>query len=234
MRSSSLFLLITCFIFVGLFISLVILPTGYTYDETCPTCQGKGTVTCETCHGNGKCWVCNGTGKIWYMPGDGWCAACQGTGECYTCGGKGWYTCGKCGGTGILVHWVYNLTGAAVTLSFISVLLFLGFFILNGFFCFLYLDFNEWIYDVENMGFLYNPVFMIWLFAKHRERWAKWQTVFSSMVSLFLGVSLFWLISFEQITQETFVTGTLVSIAVVVLFSFVFHKSYVSRLEASQ
>lgn len=235
LRSSSLFPLISSFIFVGLLISLFILPTGYTYNETCPRCQGDDTVTCEDCHGSGKCWVCGGDGKIDFMPPDSqWCAACQGTGICRTCGGKGWHMCGKCGGTGILVHWMYNLTGATVTLSFISVLLFLGFFVLSGFFSFFYLSFNEWVYEVEDMGFWFNSSFMTWLFARHRERWAKWQTGLNLILAIYFGVLLFWYFSPNKITQETFVTGTLLSIAVVSLFSLVFYKAYISRLEASQ
>jgi hypothetical protein len=234
LRSSSLFPLIAFLLFVSLLIFLLILPIDYTYDETCPTCQGKGTVTCESCHGSGKCWVCDGTGKIWYMPGDGWCAACQGTGICPTCGGKGWHTCGKCGGTGLLVHWMYTLAGSAVVPSIIGIFLFLGFFVLSGFFSAFYLSFNEWIYEVEDMGFWFNPSFMTWLFAKHRKRWAKWQTGLNLILAIYFGILLFGYFSLSHITQETFVTGTLLSIAVVSLFSLVFYKAYISRLEASQ
>lgn len=232
MRSSSFFPLIASLLFVSLLISLFILPIGYSYDETCPRCQGDGIATCETCHGSGICWVCDGTGKIWYM-NDSWCSACQGTGKCYTCGGKGWHTCGKCGGTGLLVHWMYNLIGATVAPSFVSVLLFLGLFILGYVASTFYLSFNEWVYEVEDMGFWFNPSFMTWLFARHRKRWVKWQTVLNLILSIYLGVLLFWLMSLRQITQETLVTGTLLSIPVVILFSILFYKAHISRLEAS-
>jgi hypothetical protein len=230
LRSSSFSpLMAATLLFVSLLVSLFIFPTGYTYDETCPKCQGNGTVTCETCHGSGKCWICNGTGRIWYM-NDGWCAACHGTGKCYTCGGKGWHTCGKCGGAGILTYFMYNLTGATVVLSLISVLLFLGLFVLSYAASAFYLSFNEWVYEVEDMGFWFNPSFMKWLFARHRKRWAKYQTVFDLIFSIFWGVLFFGLLSLRQITQETFAIGTLLNIAVVSLFSWCFYKSYISRL----
>ena len=234
MQSSNRFPLVASVIFVGLLISLFILPTRYTYDETCPKCHGKGTLTCTTCYGSGKCPICNGTGEIWYMPHDGWCAACRGTGKCYGCDGKGRHTCGECGGKGILVHWMYNLTGAIVTLSFISVLLFLGFFVLGLFSSAFHLSVNEWVYKVEDMDFWFNPSFMTWLFAKHRERWAKWQTGLNLIIAICFGTLLFWGSSLKKIAQETFATGTLSSVAVVVLFSLVFYKSYISTLKAPQ
>ena len=231
MRSSSFFPLIAFLFVLSILVSVFILPIGYTYDETCPTCQGKGTVTCETCHGDGKCWICGGDGIIDYMPpGSQWCAACSGTGKCYTCDGKGWHTCGKCGGTGLLVHWMYTSAGATVVPSIIGIFLFLGFFVLRNFFSDFYLSFNEWIYEVEDMDFWFNPSFMTWLFAKHRKRWAKWQTGLSLILAIYLAILLFWYFSLKEITQGVFVTGTLFSIGIVSLFSVIFYKSYVSRL----
>jgi len=233
LRSSTFFPLTASLLFVGLLISLFILPMGYTYDEICPRCHGDGTVTCENCHGSGMCWVCDGTGKIWYM-NNSWCAACQGTGKCYTCGGKGWHSCEECEGTGLLVHWMYNLTGATLASSFINVLLFLGLFTLCYVAIAFYLSFNEWVYEVEDMGFWFNPSFMTWLFAKHRKRWAKWTTGTSSILSIYLGASFFRLLSFKQITLQTFFVGTLLSIPVVILFSIFFYKSYTSKPTESQ
>jgi hypothetical protein len=50
---------------------------------TCPTCQGKGVIQCERCHGQGqfigvlsntKCSICKGVGKIR-------CPNCEGKGK---------------------------------------------------------------------------------------------------------------------------------------------------------
>jgi len=217
-------------VFVSLFVSLFILPTGYTYDETCPECKGEGTVICRDCSGDGICRSCGGDGEIFE---DWWCAACHGSGKCSTCEGKGWHTCIECEGTGLLVHWMYNLIGATVVPSFISVLLFLGLFYFSYAVSAFYLSFNEWIYQVKHMDFWFNPSFMTWLFAKHYERWAKWTTGISSILSIYLGVLLFGLLSFRQVILETFVAGILLSIPVVASFSILFYKAYVSKLKAS-
>jgi len=218
---------------IGLLVSVFVLPIGYTYDETCPKCKGSGNVTCETCHGSGECWICEGTGKIWYMPDDGWCAACNGTGICYTCGGTGWHTCKECFGSGLLVHWMYNLLGSTIVPSIISIFSFLGFFLVGVLGAVFHLSFNQWIYKVENMGFWFNPSFIPWLFAKHRKRWAKWEMGFSLIGAIWLGILLFLSLSMNKITKETFATGALFSIAIVGLFSFIFYKSYISRLGKS-
>jgi len=232
LRSLNFFPLIAFLTIASLFISMLILPIGHTYTETCPACQGNGTVTCEECNGSGKCPVCEGTGRIWYMPEtDNWCAFCQGTGICSTCGGKGWHECGKCGGEGFLTYWIYNLAGTTIILSFISIMLLIGSFILSIVASAIHLSFNEWIYEVDDMDFWFNPSFMTWLFAKDRKRWAKWQTAIVAIISMEFGVLLFGLISFKQITLETFLWGTIFSTAVVSSFSFFFYKSYISRLE---
>lgn len=116
----------------------------------------------------------------------------------------------------------------ATALSFINILSFLLFF---GF-CYVaaafHLSFNEWIYNVEDMSFWFNPSFMTWLFAKHRERWAKWATAFSLLCSLVWGFIPFRIILTWQMTQETFLLSILPSIVVASLFAFAFYKVCVS------
>lgn len=217
----------------GLFISAFALQTRYAYDEACSTCQGSGTANCEACYGSGKCWICNGTGEIWYMPEtDNWCAACRGTGICYACNGLGSYTCKVCGGTGILVHWMFTLTGSAIVLPIVNILLFLGLFVLGYVASAFYLSFNEWVYEVDDMGLWFNPSFMTWLFAKHPRRWAKWQTAINLILSVYFGTVLFWIASLKQITGEAFAGGVVFGIMTVGLFSLLFYKSYTSRLRA--
>lgn len=234
LRPTNLSLWLAVLLVVGLFVSLFAIPMGYTYDETCPRCQGEGTHTCETCSGSGKCWICEGTGEIWYMPeGSRWCAACQGSGICYTCGGPGWHGCEVCGGSGVLVHWMYTSIGSTIVLSVAEISLFLGLFLLSGFFAYFYLSFNEWVREVNDMGFWFNPSFMTWLFAKHRRRWAKWQTGINSVLAVYLGALLFWVAYLRQITWESLVVGILFSAILVGIFSLLFYKSYTSGLAES-
>jgi len=232
LQASSAYPLMASLLIASLFISLFILPIGYTYEETCTACQGRGTVTCESCHGSGKCWVCDGTGRIWYM-NDGWCAFCQGTGRCPTCGSKGWHDCGECGGEGVLFHWMYTPIGSTIVLSIVDVLLFLGLFVLSYAVTAFHLSFNEWVYEVKDMGFWFNPSFMTWLFAKQPKRWAKWQTVLNLIYAIFSGVFLLAFLSLRLITPESLAIGTVFSVAIVCLFSLIFYKTYISRLEES-
>jgi hypothetical protein len=232
LKSSSLLPLVAFLIILSLFALALALPIGYTYTETCPRCGGNGTVTCETCHGSGKCWICGGDGKIDYMPlGSQWCAACKGTGICYTCGGSGHHACAGCGGSGLLVHWMYTSAGSTTVLSIVSVFLFLVGFSLSHIASAIHLSFNEWIYNVDDMGFWFNPSFMTWLFANHRERWARWQTCLNLIFAIYFGVLLFWLFSYENLTQDSFFTGISAAIPITFLFSLVFYKTYTSRLE---
>jgi len=230
LRSSNLFPLMAFLLVAGLFVSLFILPIGYTYDETCPRCLSKGTLTCETCHGSGICPVCGGDGKIVL---GGWCSACNGGGKCYTCGGLGSYTCTQCWGRGFLTHWMYTALGSTVALSIINVFVFLGLFTLAYIGSSFSLSFNEWVYQVEDMGFWFNRSFMTWLFAKHPERWVKWQTAGNSILAIYLGVILFVMFSLKQVTGDSLVIGTLFGIMIVGLFSSLFYRTYTSRIEAS-
>jgi hypothetical protein len=115
-----------------------------------------------------------------------------------------------------------------IALSFINVLIFLLFFGFGYVAAAVHLSFNEWVYDVEDMNFWFNPSFMTWLFAKHRERWAKWETAFSLLCALILGLVPFMVISEGHIAQETFLLTYLPSIVVTGLFAFAFYKVCVS------
>ena len=223
--------MVTGLFVVGLLVSGFVLPVGYSYSEPCLTCQSKGTMLCQECNGSGKCWVCDGTGEIWYMPEDNnWCAACSGTGVCYKCNGVGSVACGACGGSGVLTHWFFTLAGSAVVLSVVNVLLFLGLFGLSYVGSAFHLGFNQWVYGVEDMGFWFNPSFMTWLFAKHRSRWARWQTGLNFILAVYLGGLLFWAATIGKISSEFLQTGFLLGLGLVLVFALLFYKSYTSRL----
>jgi len=227
MKPSSFYALGAALLLLVPIVSAFALPMGYTFDETCPRCHGDRFVNCEICYGSGKCWVCEGTGRIWYMPPDSnWCAACQGTGVCYRCGGSGSHGCEECEGRGFLTYWMFTQAGSATALSIIDVLLFLPFFGLSYAVSDFYLSFNEWVYNVRDMGFWFNPSFMTWLFAKHRKRWAKWQAGMNAMAAVFLGSAGFGVFSLHSVTADSFTAGILVSILIVSTFSFFVYKSW--------
>ena len=133
----------------------------------------------------------------------------------------------------VRAHWMYNLLGATIVHSIINIFAFLGFFFVGGFSAAFHLSYNEWIYNVENMSFWFNRSFMTWLFATHRERWAKWEVGFSLFGAILIGFLLFLSLSMKNITQETFTTGALFSSVIVGLFSFIFYKSYILKLRTS-
>jgi hypothetical protein len=95
------------------------------------------------------------------------------------------------------------------------------------------LSHNEWVYDVGDMDFWFNPMFDTWLFAKDRKRWAKWTTWGSAITALFLGPWLFLLFSYKSVTLDAFFAGVLVTIPITLLFSFVFYKTYTSGIQST-
>jgi hypothetical protein len=73
-----------------------------TRKQRCPSCDGKGVVSCPLCAGTGQCFgECEGTGHVR-------CAPCGGSGKdgstkdgtCHRCKGKGQEVCAACSGTG--------------------------------------------------------------------------------------------------------------------------------------
>ena len=212
----------------GLVVSVFVVPIAYTWSEVCSRCGGNGVHTCQQCGGSGVCWVCGGDGRVLDIPEGWWCAACQGTGKCGDCGGDGVVTCATCSGSGSVGHWMYNFFGSSVILSVFDVFLFLGFFVADFFFTAFYLGFNEWVYKVDDMGFWFNRSFHIWLFAKDRNRWAKWSSGFSGFGAVYFGVLLFWSLSLRNIAGDVLAGGFLISAFVTSLFAWLFYRYYTS------
>jgi hypothetical protein len=131
-------------------------------------------------------------------------------------------------------HWTFTPAGSAIVLSLIGVFMFLGSFLISGFFSAFYLSYNPWIYDVDDMGFWFNPSFMVWLFAKDRKRWAKWQTGANAFGAVYFGIILFLIFSLQYITPEAFILGAFFCVGIVSLFSFIFYKVYVSTIGESE
>jgi hypothetical protein len=205
-----IWILFTVVFFVFLSISPFILPMGYTYDKVCPEC-----------HGSGICWVCGGDGIIDYMPPESqWCAACHGSGKCY-----------KCDGTGLVAHWMYSSFGATIYSSWILIFSFLGLLLVSNVGLETSLLFNDWVYDVEGMDFLGNPMFMTWLYATDRRRWIRWAVPMIASAGILFGVAFSIIVFWGHITQESFLVGSFFSILLLFLFSFIFYNLYTKWLE---
>lgn len=210
-----------------LVLAAIVSPMGYSFDEVCSRCGGDGTVVCPDCYGSGVCESCGGDGVNqlgW------WCAFCGGTGRCRTCDGSGHLRCGDCLGRGFLVHWMFNISGVIIYSSLTNIFLFLGIFILEIYGSVFYLSFNEWIYQVKHMDFLFNPSFMIWLFAKDRKRWAKWSMGYVYVFTVIMGTILFQLITLGKIPSEIYGIGVIVGIVIFSLFTYLFYLSYTTKL----
>jgi len=126
---------------------------------------------------------------------------------------------------------MYNAVGFTAILSIINVFLFLGLFVLSYAASAFYLSFNQWVYEVEDMGFWFNPSFMTWLLAKHPKRWMKWQSGFNFILAVYFGALLFGLISLNHVTSESFALGILFGVLATLLFSILFYRSFASRAE---
>lgn len=97
---------------------------------------------------------------------------------------------------------------------------------LGAFFADFYLSFNRWVYDVDDMGFWFNPSFMVWLFAKDRKRWAKWEAGYSLLGAVYFGALLFLVLFHPSVTSEIFAGGLLLSIIAAGVFSWLFYKYF--------
>jgi hypothetical protein len=126
---------------------------------------------------------------------------------------------------------MYNAVGFTAILSIINVFLFLGLFVLSYIVSAFYLSFNQWVYEVEDMGFWFNPSFMTWLFAKYPKRWLKWQSGSGFILAVYFGDLLFGLISLNHVTSESFALGILFGVLATLLFSILFYRSLASRAE---
>ena len=144
------------------------------------------------------------------------------------CGGTGIQSCTECGGKGIVVHWKYTIVGSATVISVFSVLVLLGSLGLAYAFSGFRLDFNEWVYDVEDMQPWFNPSFMTWVFAKDRARWFRWEIGIAAPTSLFMVVVLFTTVSLRVATPDTIIWGSGIALIIASTFAFILYKACTS------
>lgn len=125
---------------------------------------------------------------------------------------------------------LFNLLGFALGASVLSVFLFIGIFYFNYVLSGFYLDFNQWVYEVEDMGFWFNRSFWIWLFAKNRKRWIRLNIIIDALFSPFFGVFVLWALYTEYVTISSILLGFAFSLAITCVFAFVFYKAQTTKL----
>jgi len=92
------------------------------------------------------------------------------------------------------------------------------------------LQWNEWIVDVKEMGFLFNSMYWVWLIYHNHKKWAKWSTLFAmtaanSLVTLF-AVVLSSPQSARLISPEFFWTSWAVATMLMIVFASTWYLYY--------
>lgn len=83
--------------------------------------------------------------------------------------------------------------GSALALFFAFSLTFLGFFGLLHLLSSWSLESNPWIVDVKEMDRWFNTMYDTWLFYHDHRKWAKWNTLFSSILAVLFATPI-WII----------------------------------------
>ncbi len=141
------------------------------------------------------CSNCNGSGKIWIegMPSvgiEGW-----------------WSTCATCRGTGWI--WMYSTQMVAAIVSVISLLCFLGLFLIGYISSAFRAEMNPYVNDVEEMDWPFNPMYFAWLFVKDRRKWCLYSTIITASFGFIFGGIVFAVAVLKQVVFSDLALGSL-------------------------
>ena len=161
------------------------------------------------------CPKCDGTGQEWTMWFD------FDVGRSF----EGYDTCRTCDGSGKV--YTFSSVSVAVICFIIFVFGFLAVFALAYFFSAFRLEANPWVKDVEEMHFLFNPMYFSWLFYVDRKTWVKWNTVISLIFTLLL-LAVF-VLSLNA-NQNTLV-GWLIGAALTIPFAVAWYQNFESLFD---
>ena len=161
------------------------------------------------------CPKCDGTGQEWTMWYD------FDVGRSF----EGYVTCRTCDGSG--KAYTFSSVSVAVICFIIFVFGFLAVFALVYFFSAFRLEANPWVKDVEEMHFLFNPMYFSWLFYVDRKTWVKWNTVISLIFTLLL-LAVF-VLSLNA-NQNTLV-GWLIGAALTIPFAVAWYQNFESLFD---
>lgn len=138
---------------------------------------------------------------------------------------EGYDTCRTCDGSGKV--YTFSSVSVAAICFIIFVFGFLAVFALVYFFSAFRLEANPWVKDVEEMHFLFNPMYFSWLFYVDRKTWVKWNTVISLIFTLLL-LAVF-VLSLNA-NQNTLV-GWLIGAALTIPFAVAWYQNFESLFD---
>lgn len=138
---------------------------------------------------------------------------------------EGYDTCRSCDGSGKV--YTFSSVSVAVICFIIFVLGFLAVFALAYFFSAFRLEANPWVKDVEDMHFLFNPMYFSWLFYVDRKTWVKWNTVISLIFTLLL-LAVFVL---SQNANQNTLVGWLIGAALTIPFAVAWYQNFESLFD---
>jgi len=141
-------------------------------------------------------------------------------------------TCALSGIYGFVSGGMLSPFGSALVFFFASMLLFLGGFGLEYYMLQWRLEWNTWVVDIQEMDFLFNPMYGAWLFYHDHKKWAKWNTIIGtpcaiSIVTVFGAIFTF-IPSLPSIAAETFWIGWIIATELTIIFALTWYLYYTS------
>ena len=125
--------------------------------------------------------------------------------------------------------------GSALALFVTFSLFFLGFFGLLHLLSSNLLESNPWVVDANEMDRWFNPMYDTWLYYHDHKKWAKWNTLFSLVLTVLFGTSI-WLVftilsappTIPENSWTNSWTGWAIATALMVPFAFSWYLYYTS------
>ncbi len=119
----------------------------------------------------------------------------------------------------------------ALLFFFAFLLVFLGAFGLDLFLESWRLEWNKWLVDVEDMGWLFNPMYWTWLLYHNHWRWTKLSVMVNLALTIMVVTAFGALLAFAAswpTIAESFWTGWINATMMLILFAIAFYLKYTS------
>jgi hypothetical protein len=118
----------------------------------------------------------------------------------------------------------------AAAVSLVSLLCFLGLFFLIYVISAFQAAMNPYVNDVEDMGWLFNPMFLAWLFAKNKRKWCLYNTVIGAPTGFFFGEAVVSEGVLSSTTANELLLGTLVGVGFLAIAAICWYKGFCTPL----